>query len=289
MSERKENIRKSSEETETANKKARQTSTKSMDSSKSTISTATSHPEINNLHIIDDAKKMMGELQIANIDNIIATSMAKHMEKWQSTITEMFAGHCSHLIESATEKVVEKVEKIEENMEDHGQRIAQLEAIADDFEQTKRNHNVIVRGLKQNPDPNYSFLKMVNEALGIRITENDIKFSAKIELKNEREGTDSMKVALFDCKLRDEIYSHRIKLKGTDIYISEDLTLKKSSLAYEARQYARQNRDVTTWTSDGMIILKDSLNSKPRVIRHIKDLKQTPQAPEQEKTTNRDF
>ena len=44
-------------------KKARQ-STESMASSNSKTSTATNHPEINNLYIIDDAKKMMAELQI---------------------------------------------------------------------------------------------------------------------------------------------------------------------------------------------------------------------------------
>ena len=58
-------------------------------------------------------------------------------------------------------------------------------------------------------------------------------------LKNDDDGTDYYKINFFAKRQRDEIYAKRTHFKGTNIYLSEDLTIKKSCLAYEARQYAR--------------------------------------------------
>ena len=81
-----------------------------------------------------------------------------------------------------------------------------------------------------------------------------------------------LKVSFFDHHLRDAVYARRMKLKGTDVFLSEDLTLKKSALAYEAREYARKYQNVTTWTVDGNIFLKDSMEAKPHVIHSPDDL-----------------
>ena len=89
---------------------------------------------------------------------------------------------------------------------------------------------------------------------------------------NDKPGTESHKVAFHDRRLRDEIYSRRLSLKGMDVFISEDLTLKKSSLAYEARQYVRTTKDTSTWTIDGIIYLKDGEDEKPRIITNVHDL-----------------
>ena len=146
--------------------------------------------------------------------------------------------------------------------------------MADEYEQKKRNNNIVVRGLMPNTDPKASTIAMINGRLGIHMTENDIRYAMKIDLKNEKEGTDSVKISFFDERLKEEVYGRRIRLKGTDIYISEDLTLKQSTLAFEARQYARSKPNSTTWTSDGTIFLKDAIEEKPRIIRCSADIDQ---------------
>ena len=84
------------------------------------------------------------------------------------------------------------------------------------------------------------------------------------------------KVVFFDQRLRDEIYSCRLKLKRTNIYISEDLTQKKSFLAYEARQYVKSTENTRTWTEHGTVFLKKTVstaNHKPFMTRKISNRK----------------
>ena len=234
--------------------------------------TETSHPEIDNSKLIEDAKEMMASLQIVNIEKTITESMAKHMQEWQRSIMTTFATTCSSLIETAVKKTDKKIERIEDTTIEHEHRITALETMADEFDQQKRSNNIVVRGLKQHTDPKTSAIEMITSALGIHVTENDIKYAVKITLKNEKKSTDSMKIAFFETRLRDEVYARRTKLKGTEIYISEDLTLKKSNLPYEARQYTREHPNSTTWTSEGSIFIKDAINDKPRLVRCIADL-----------------
>ena len=94
-----------------------------------------------------------------------------------------------------------------------------------------------------------------------------------MSLKNERDDTISIKAAFFEQRLRDEIYSRRLQLRGTNIFIGEDLTQKKATLAYEARQYVKTTTNASTWTTDGVQFLKDKMDAKPRVIHNASDLK----------------
>ena len=92
MSARKEKVRKRSEEVETESKKAGNFDMdKSLEKALSS-STSTTHPEANNQHIIaEEAKSIMANLQITNIDSTIALSIAKHMSTWQKEISNIFA------------------------------------------------------------------------------------------------------------------------------------------------------------------------------------------------------
>ena len=73
--------------------------------------------------------------------------------------------------------------------------------MADDFEQKKRNKNIIVRGLKPNENTKTRVINMITTGLGKHITEKDIKYSIKLALKKEREGTETMKIAFYDTHL----------------------------------------------------------------------------------------
>ena len=107
MSSREEKVRKHSEEVEYSSKKVRQHSSNTMEQKKSE-ETETSHPEIDNSKLIEDAKEMMASLQIVNIEKTIAESMAKHMQEWQRSIMTTFATTCSSLIETAVKKTDKK-------------------------------------------------------------------------------------------------------------------------------------------------------------------------------------
>jgi len=234
-----------------------------------------------------EAKEMIENLHIVTIEESVSNAMEKSMTRWnnnwmenprykanQLELVDNFVVKCSALIDSAIKKTEVKVDKLEEVTIEHERRLTSLEKMADDFDQSKLGCNIVIRGLKNEIEPITAVTNMVTTALGIHITQNNIKYLVKINLKNEKENTVSVKVAFFDQRLRDEIYSRRLKLKGTNIYISEDLTQKKSSLAYEARQHVKNTPHTSTWTVDGTIFLKDSEEGKPRAIHDANDLKQ---------------
>ena len=227
----------------------------------------------------------MANLQITNIDSTIAMSIAKHMATWQKEITNTFANMCKNLVDSAVNKVEIRQDKIEEKTVDHEDRICALEKMTDELDQSKRGNNVIVRGLLPNPDPKVSVVNMLERGLGIHATVHDIRYAIKLTLKNETQDTISVKVAFYDQRLRDEVYARRMKLKGSSVYISEDLTIKKSALAYEARVYAKTLPNTSTWTSEGKIYMKDEVDEKPRVINSKADLQ--PADPTNEQKTRK--
>ena len=61
-------------------------------------------------------------------------------------------------------------------------------------------------------------------------------------------------------------------LKGSKIFINEDLTVRKSKLAFDVRQHVKNNPGSNTWTNDGKIFYKPTPASKPRAILNITDL-----------------
>ena len=277
MSDRSSKIRKRSEEEILETKKQRQITT---ETNSTGIMAETSTNALSK-----EAKDMIKNLHIVTIEESVSNAMEKCMNRWndswmenprykanQLELVDNFVVKCSALIDSAIKKTEVKVDKLEEVTIEHDKRLTTLEKMADDFDQSKRSCNIVIRGLCKEIEPLIAVTNMVTTALGIHITQNNIKYLVKLNLKNEKENTVSAKVAFFDQRLRDEIYSRRLKLKGTSIYISEDLTQKKSSLAYEARQHVKNTQNTSTWTVDGTVFLKDSLDGKPRAIHDVKDI-----------------
>ena len=68
-------------------------------------------------------------------------------------------------------------------------------------------------------------------------------------------------------RLRDEVYRARTKLKDynqqrrdAQIVINDDLTARRSKLAYDARQLKKAKKITDCWTSYGKILIKDLTN-----------------------------
>ena len=51
------------------------------------------------------------------------------------------------------------------------------------------------------------------------------------------------------------------KLKGTHIYVNEDLTKTRGTIAWEARKLKREGKVVDTWTRDGTVFVKVGENN----------------------------
>ena len=50
--------------------------------------------------------------------------------------------------------------------------------------------------------------------------------------------------------------AHNLQNRGNAIYINEDLTAKRSELAYETRQLKRSKTSMDCWTFAGKVLIK---------------------------------
>lgn len=190
-----------------------------------------------------------------------------------SKFTNQFALQCSTLIQKSLKVTNEKVEVLEQTTLDNRRRIDDLEAITDEFEQHQRANNIIVRGIASNDNSKRVIANILTAKTGITVKENDMKFAIKLLTKGDNtSGLESYKVCFFDKKLRDMLYVRRMGFKGTNTYISEDLTLKRSNLAYMTRDYVRKHEGASSWTIDGKVFMKMSPEEKPRLIKFPSDL-----------------
>ncbi|XP_060575908.1 uncharacterized protein LOC132733306 [Ruditapes philippinarum] len=81
-------------------------------------------------------------------------------------------------------------------------------------------------------------------------------------------------VKFVSYRARQKLYSKRASLKSKgykNSYINEDLTKKRSSLLFEARQLVKHKSILSTWSSDGTILAKDKFN-QVHVINSEEDL-----------------
>ena len=259
-------MRKRSQEETIENKKHKQDSITDKEQSTSIIPLN----DINNS--CDDLR---GKMANDNLDDSLGAALMRVFERKEiiEKFTDIFTEKCKIMIEETTTITNAKIEKIEEDTSEHHSRICQLEKMADDAEQHRRGTNLILKGIKPTQTPKKSIASIITEKMSVETHEDEIKYAIKINSKHEDENTESYKFCLFDRKKRDIIYTNRMNLRNTRIYLSEDLTMNRSKLSYQTRIYAKTLKEASTWTIDGKIYLKDAEETAPRVIYTSADLK----------------
>ena len=139
----------------------------------------------------------------------------------------------------------------------------------DEIQQDNRQRNLIISGLDAD-NAKQSIINCVNKKLHIKIGRKDIKLTRIITPPRNPENK-LIKVRFYSEELRDEIYRKRTSLKGTQIFLNEDLTRHRAELLKITRQYCRGKEGTRAYTEGGAVYLSTSNNdSKP--IRKPQDL-----------------
>ncbi len=73
---------------------------------------------------------------------------------------------------------------------------------------------------------------------------------------------------------RNTCFERKTKLKGTNTFISEDLSPEDAKLFYEARKMKKEEKISATWTNKNVIFVKTGYSSIPMAIRNIEHLKE---------------
>ena len=112
-------------------------------------------------------------------------------------------------------------------------------------------------------------VKKLNRKLSTKLNDEEVHYIAKLK---SNDGKEKIKIVFSNQRSRDEVYKNRTKLKGNDIWITEDLTISRSNLAYMARQAVKREHAHSTWSQNGWIYVKKTENCKPRRIINQDDL-----------------
>ena len=124
---------------------------------------------------------------------------------------------------------------------------------------------------------------MINNLIGMNppVELHQLERSHRLGRKNDGPGrlrTRPIIVRFTKEKIRDDVYRARTRLKvhnhehkERQIFVNEDLTSRRSKLAYETRQMKSSKKITDCWTYNGKVLVKD-LSSRIKEITCPRDL-----------------
>jgi exosome complex exonuclease DIS3/RRP44 len=192
-------------------------------------------------------------------------------------LRETFQGPVLKEIKQLQTIITEKDEVIEHLQ----QRLSTLEQHNDELEQYSRRNSVRVTGIREDEDKEcyMHVIDTLNENLPclpepITISEIDRLHRSG---KPRQDGTPRPVLIKFTSyQYRQKLMQKRSALKGTNIFINEDLTKQRNQFLWSARILKRNGKIRDCWSSDGRILAKD-LNGKTHLLKNTDDLNQLSQ------------
>ena len=174
-----------------------------------------------------------------------------------------------------SEKREQKVKDLEKEVSKLKKELSTVNKTLEEQEQYSRRNCLRIQGIKETEGENTDALvsNIVRDRLKIDISPSDIDRSHRIMPRN-RNPDETVKekciiVKFATYNMRQRVYQARAKLKGTTIFINEDLTSERQALMYAARKC----RAISwTWSQDGKIFGITSKDRKRVIIRSRNDL-----------------
>jgi len=157
------------------------------------------------------------------------------------------------------------------------ERVSILEDQNDELEQYSRRNSLRVSGIPEDDDKDcYTHvLDTLNHHLPclsepITITEIDRLHRCGKRRTDGRPRNVLIKFTSYQN--RQKVMTKRSALKGSNIFLNEDLTKKRNNLLYSARVQKRSRHLKECWSSDGRILVKD-LQGNTHQLKRPDDLK----------------
>ena len=141
-------------------------------------------------------------------------------------------------------------------------KIENLEKKVDRQEQYSRRNCILIHGIEEKNDENTDnvVVEMINDNLGVNITENDLDRSHRLGKKDSnRSKPRPIIVKLARYNTRSKIFYNKKKLKGKNISITESLTKVRMQALKEAQE---EKGFKNVWSADGRIMFKDGTKAE---------------------------
>ena len=119
-------------------------------------------------------------------------------------------------------------------------------------EQAERGRNLILTS--PNCDVSISAVtNKLNELLGTKLKDEHLHYITRLKSEGLK------KIVFYSKSKPDLVFREKRKLKGKQIWLTEDLTITNAKFAYLARQAVKKGHAHSahsTWTTDGRILVK---------------------------------
>ena len=182
---------------------------------------------------------------------------------------EEITGH----LEQRINFIEEENARREEDDTKRDEKLHELEAKLDKHEQATRNPRIIITGLHANDMMKESMISKMNEVLGNILTDDDVDWVQKLVVQdggNQRKN--KLRVTLKSMEKKREIFKAKTRLKGQNLWITDDLTPFGSCIAYEARQAVKNGTITKTWVYDSKIFIVKKGDDRPKRVFVSKDI-----------------
>ena len=137
------------------------------------------------------------------------------------------------------------------------------------LEQYTRRNSLRIHGLPESAQESTDALvcKLAEEKLGIKVTPDEIDRSHRVSSPSSNTQQKPRQIIVKFCsyRTRSSLMKARSKLKGTNIYLNEDLTKENQALYYAARHNSKVKQ---SWTIDGRIFV-EIINSAGGVTKKL--------------------
>jgi hypothetical protein len=167
-------------------------------------------------------------------------------------------------------KVTTKVDDLDERDQDKEVRLTRVEERIDRQTQDSRVCNIIVTGLAEADLSKERMIRKLNKFMECDLAETDIKWVQRLvtDEGSTRRGKSKLRVVFKEEQKREDVFKLKSKLKGHDLWITDDLTALNSNLAYLARQALARRKIKKTWVYSGRIFIVKNGDDRPiRIIR----------------------
>ena len=115
-------------------------------------------------------------------------------------------------------------------------------------------------------------MNILNDRLKTDIKPDDILYTLKLGKAENSKAPIRTRVVFSTKEIRNQVFKKKKELKGSGIWISDELTPYRDRLAYLARQAVKNKNALQTWTHEGKVFLKIDNVDRPMKITKPEDL-----------------
>jgi hypothetical protein len=114
----------------------------------------------------------------------------------------------------------------------------------DEYEQRDRQNHIILSSETDKPNTADDIVTLLNDKMEANIGKQDIRYILKLGKVSDE--TSRTRVVLNDWATKQRLMKIRKNLKGKRTWLSDDLTIYRSNLAYRARVAVKENKAIQT-------------------------------------------